>query len=526
MAYTRTPAEDTYSSPIVAAAYGIALRPNSKYIAGQPLTQDPGMVNLLPLDVEDGKQGEMYSCSRHAIQAVEVANSDLINRGCYVWEKSAGTVYYFCVCGTGVYTSTDAVTWTSVTTLATSATTPVRFTEYEDDTNTKKLILVDGIECWIFTDNTAGIKVTDVNFPSPHLPFPVFMDGYLFLVKAGTADIYNSNLNDPTTWTPGDFLSSELYPDDLQALVKDNNYILAIGLEGCEYFYDGANDTGSPLTRYEGGSLAFGTLYPNSVACNKHQVCFLAQNNDGEFVIKLVEDFKAKDANPTFIIPALNARLAAGATAAGVRGYFLRQSGHLFYVLAIQGDVSAPDPLNKVFALNLSNNKWTELRVGAAGDAPYPVYFTANANSANSVVYVSGHYGGTPFFGTVEETALAQDVFTNGAGTVGIYTEMRTSNQMFGTINLKTMSRLSLNVATGSSTTASSGAAVTLQVSWSDDDYATFSSPRDLVFSPSLNYPSIMQLGVFRQRAFKIVYTGTEFIRYNAIIVDINKGLR
>lgn len=532
MAYTSSPENQTYSTQPLPIATSIELRPDSLYIAGSALTQDGGMVNLIPTNAKTTKrkQGEaldVYAVTRQAITATEVVNSDLINRGSYVWEKSAGTIYYFSVNGTGVYSSTDGTTWALVNTLLTSATTPVRFTEFINDSNQKSMILVDGVEGYVYTSNAAGTKITDGDFPTPHVPFPIFMDGYLFLAKAGTGDIYNSNLNDPSAWTAGDFISSELYPDDIQALVKINNYILAIGLEGSEYFYDAANATASPLARYEGGSLAFGTKFPNAIATNKRQAVVIANNNDGEFCLKGIEDFKGEDIDPGFLTQVINSRLASGSiNAAGVRGYFLRQGGDLLYVINLQGDTSSPNLLNKTFALNMENGYWTELRAGASGTAPYPVYFIANSTTTQAATYVSGHYGGSPFFGTLKETALAQDTFTNGAGTVGIYTEVRTPNIDCDTQNLKAMSRFGVEVEVSNSPTATSGADVTMSVSWSDDDYATFSTARDLVFGAGLNFPFITQLGMFRRRAFKLVYTGTSFLRYKLLTMDINKGLQ
>jgi hypothetical protein len=81
-----------------------------------------------------------------------------------------------------------------------------------------------------------------------------------------------------------------------------------------------------------------------------------------------------------------------------------------------------------------------------------------------------------------------------------------------------------MTVADNSSTAATSGASVTLNVSWSDDDYATFSTPRELIYSNTLQFPFITQLGMFRQRAFKVTYAGTQFLCYKSITMDINKG--
>lgn len=538
MAYSSAPEKQTYDTKTLSASYNMDLRADSTYLSGTTTLQDAGMINLLPVmptKIKNPytKDDEIQAITREPVHAYQVVNSNLINRGSYVWEKSVGTTYYYCVCGTGVYTSTDGVTWALVTTLTTVATTPVRFTEFINGTNTKTLVLVDGVEGYVFSTNAAGTKITDVNFPSPHIPFPVYLDGYLFLAKSGTGDVYNSNLEDPTKWTAGDFLSSELYPDDIQALVKINNYLLVIGTQGCEYMYDAANPTGTPLARYDGGSLPFGTQFPNSIASNKNTVVMIANNNDGENTLTVIEDFKNKDINPSFLLSALNVRLSAASnptTAAAVRGYFFRQHGELYYGIAFQGDNAAPSLLNGSFVFSFSTGWWMEFRAGSTGGSPFPVYFTTLSQSGKNATYCSGHIGGFPFFGVMEEGAktpfsnTAEDYVVNGYAAQTIYTELRTPNLDFDTRNKKYMSRLGVQLTENTSSATTSGSTVTLNVSWSDDDYATYNTPVGLIFGATLDFPFITQLGSFRQRSFKLSYSGTLFLRYKSLEVDINKG--
>lgn len=528
MAYSAAPEKQTYSSDRIPAAYDLDLRPNSEYLDGTSWNQDAGMVNLLPKKV---KGDEIHAVTREPLHGYRVVASSLINRGCYLWEKSVGTVYYFSVNGTGVYTSTDGVTWALVTTLLTNATTPVRFTEFIDGSNQKSLVMVDGVEGYVFTSNAAGTKITDVDFPTPHIPFPVFLDGYLFLAKSGTGDIYNSNLENPSAWTAGDFISSELYPDDIQALVKVNNYLLAIGTQGSEFMYDAANPNGSPLARYDGGSLPFGTHFPNSIASNKNTVVLIANNNDGENTIKVIQDFKDKDID-TSVIPMLNMRLTAASnptTAAAVRGYFFRQFGQLFYCLAFQGDNTAPDLRNGTWCFSFETGWWSELRIGATGNSPFPVYFSTMSMSGRIANYVSGHVGGVPFVAMMEEGATssyahtAKDHILNGPASENIYVEIRTPNLDFGTRNIKYMSRFGVLLTDHTSTTSTTDG---LNVSWSDDDSQTYNTPRALYFGATYNFPFLTQLGAFRQRAFKVSYAGDAFLRFKSIEMDINKGMQ
>lgn len=223
MAYTSAPETQTYSSQRISLCHTIENTTTFGTNIGS--YTDAGMVNLIPIVQGSGEDKAEVPLTRPGLYGVSVTNTaNMDARGVYVWDKTSSLTYYYACCGNQIFTSTDGTTWTSVVTWTNSLTSPIGFTEFIDSTtNTKKLIVVDGREGYIFTDNTAGTKITDADFPSPHLPFPVFLDGYLFLAKADTGDIYNSDLNDPASWTAGNFISSELYPDDVQAIVKINN---------------------------------------------------------------------------------------------------------------------------------------------------------------------------------------------------------------------------------------------------------------------------------------------------------------
>ena len=79
-------------------------------------------------------------------------------------------------------------------------------------------------------------RVTDVDFPTPHQPFPLYLNGYLFLIKAGTGDIYNSDNDDPFGWS-NEFIQAEISSDLGLRLFKAKNYMIAVGYNSIEYFY-------------------------------------------------------------------------------------------------------------------------------------------------------------------------------------------------------------------------------------------------------------------------------------------------
>lgn len=521
MPFTNAPTNDTYSQQRVSLVQDLDLAPSAIQIESTT-----GMWNVLPFKGESsqGKE-EIIGETRDALNTVTVGSSGDICRGMYVWEKTIGTTYYFVVNTDGVnskvYTSTTglAASWTAVTTLPTNGTGVVRFTEFIDSTNTKKLVLVDGTDGYVFTSNAAGTRIVDADFPTPHVPFPVFMDGYLFLAKAGTGDIYNSDLNDPAVWTAGSFISSELYPDDIQALVKVNNYILAIGQYGSEYFYDAANATGSPLARIEGASLPFGTSFPNTIACNSSIVMLLANDRGGEANFKVIDGLKFGEIPAKTVMRVLNNGLQASSyTTTTFRGYFFRQNGCLFYGMCTKGASSALQQVPSV-AYSFETKLWVRTMVGGGTGYQYPVFFTSMATSTKTSNWVAGAAGSFVFFGYTDSNA-----FTDSPSGTGVIQQTLVTKQItFGTLNRKWMHRVGLVYwGIGGETTANTP----LVAWWPDYIQGSNSGRRTSPLSAAagdVGFPFITQLGSFRYISFNIQYS-TARARWMYLECDINKG--
>lgn len=545
MAYTPAPENQTYGTHRVPLASDFKLRPgnNMNYPIATAWGQDTGMINALPVKLK-GKE-ELGSVTRPGLRGVTINTTGVV-RGMYVWERSSVNIHYFIVVGTGVWTSNaDPIigggTWTQVDTLLTNATTPVRFTEFIDDTSTKKLILVDGVEGYVYTSNLPGTKITDVDFPTPHIPFPVFLNGRLYLAKSLTGDIYNSNLNDPAAWTAGDYISTEVYPDDIQALVKVENTILAIGFEGSEYFSDVGNATGTPLARQEGTALPFGTRFPNSIAYTKDTVVLLASTNEGQSSFKAIVGYQYKDIEATEVMTALTGRLEHPyndyATApSSCRGYFFKHGGLLYYVFhtdGVRGGAYQVPSVALCMVYSFDAKAWTEFQHGNDTTSrenrySFPAFMSGPNVSASAVTYVAGNIGAShqPFFAKmVDSTAKDIIVGYNSGNAINVYEEWRTDNLTFDTMNRKAGHRLGLDVEIGDSI----GADVTFNVQWNDYDYhylywttartVTINNP-----SGGTYFPFITQLGTFRRRAFRVYSNSGYVIRTRGMELDINKG--
>lgn len=532
MAFTKAPTQDTYSTHRLPVVYTLDFRQGAP-LGNWASRTDAGMVNLLPRKVDSET---FHAESRPPVIAEKVGNTTGANgvRGMYIWEKTAGSIYYYVVVDSNVYTASNVAsnTFTSVNTLATSSGT-VGFVEFIDSTNTKTLVLVDGTDGYVFTDNTAGTKIVDADFPTPHIPMPVFLNGRLYLAKSNTADIYNSDLDSPSTWTAGSFISSEVYPDDLTGIVKINNFLLAIGRKGSEYFYDAANATGSPLARQEGASLPFGTYYASSIASNANMLCMLTTSITGEVSLRVVEDFKHKEIECPWLSNMLQRVLAQGSSFAvnilsgrGLRGFFIRINGELLYCLRMPTTSVSLDSGAALFVYSFSSGVWTEFGYGsegrclnllaaASGDIATPAQYVAGVDTTNGFAYVGimgygylvGAYGDD--FGI--DWLDKPDVSAN------MLCQIRTKTTDFGTLNRKFMHRFAVAQTLNQSITP------TLSLTCSDGDFS-YTTTMDTSNLDDYDFPFVTQLGNFRRRSFKYNMSGDTYFRVKYFEVDINKG--
>ena len=479
MPYSKTPAIQTYETKRV----NFISNPQQR---GTNAAQDFRLLNMMVEVIKSpvGDQSKYFIKSRPGV-ATAFTTATGEGRGIYYWVIS-GTGYCMAVVGNKVYANGSAVL-----TLATS-TGSVGFTEFVSSTGTVSLVLLDGTDGYVFSNSTTSVKITDANFPTPHVPIPIFIDAYLFVAKQDSEDIYNSNLDDPMTWTAGDFISAEMYPDKIVALSKNNNYIYAVGSSSVEYMYDVANATGSPLGRHDSAVQQFGTAARDSVVQTEVEVIMIGETNNGGHTVWTIDGFKATEIG----IPAVkSALLADGANLANAQAFSVRVAGQKCYVICLT---------NRTLVYSFDTKMWHEW--STAGGA---FLCSHAADGPNGSAYMLDKTNGKIY--TMDET-----LFTDAGTAIDcVFTSAKLD---FDTINRKFMYRLSIIGDVPDST----GTDIAVSVQWSDDDYKTFSTARTLNFNADL--PKIDQLGQFRRRAFKLTYSLPHLLRLEGLEVDINKG--
>ncbi|MFZ2190090.1 MAG: packaged DNA stabilization protein [Candidatus Magasanikiibacteriota bacterium] len=484
MAFSKTPVNSTYETK------RINLVTNPQQRSGALQNKDARIVNMMPelFHSQSAEEKRFVLKSRPGLSSAYTVNTG-VARGIYYWLYS-GTGYVITVVGNAIY-----VNGTSLSTVTTT-TGEVGFTEFLNSSGVVSLVLLDGTKGYVFANpSTAPTEITDAQFPTPHVPHPIFLDGYLFVAKASTADVYNSNLDDPSLWTAGDFATAEMYPDKLVALSKNNNYLYAIGSNSVEYLYDAANATGSPLSRHDSAVQQFGTPAPGTVVATENEVILVGQTGNGGYTVWTIEGFKEKEISTPAIRGVLHAEGAALATSVA---YCVRVASQKLYILTLT---------SRTLVYSFETQIWTEWASGATSATAF--LGARAADGPNGMPYVL-KTGGTTVYKVDEAT------FTDG-GTV-FRCEVVTAKEDFDSINRKTMSRLAIVGDVPDST----GVDNDVSIEWSDDDYATWSTARTLSFN--FDFPVLRQLGTFRRRAFRIRYSLPHLFRIDGLEVDINKG--
>lgn len=490
MAFSKSPTFDTYSSERVSLFREIALRDGGN--AGK----DEDYLNTFIEIVKQSKAGDqrrfVVKRAGTTLQVASVVSENI--RGMYFWADQNKLLY--CVNNDMYVYNVNTASTTTLSNVFSTTSGVVDFCEFLYDSGTTKIIATDGsATSGIITIDSSNTVVTasDVDLPA-HNPNLVFLDGYLFIVETSTGKIFNSDNNDPLSWTVDAYIVAEQEADLTIKIAKVNNYLLAFGRNSVEYYWDAANAApDSPMQRNDSpikynGYIAGLAQYGNSLY-------YIGNDDHGQPDVFKLSDFKIENIGTPSISRYLN---QAGAVLSAWTGNIIGIQGHTFYV------VSAGS--SKTWAIDLDNGLVTRFayQSGNTFDLLYTIPVKSNTNvrtyfclnNSTSAIYKF-------------DESLYQD---NGVNFSCIIT---TENNDFGTVNRKFMGRLSLICDRP-------GDASDISVQYTDDDYQTYTAARTI--NMNLNLPAIRQLGEFRNRAFKFTYTDNYPMRLQDIEVDINKG--
>lgn len=539
MAYTKQPTQDTYTTkrfPFVGSH-------NARNSSG---SKDQRYVNCYPESIKnplnDGKR--IYLIKRPGLTTQINPGNASVGRGLFYWNgkvynvfgsklyanttelqtlgTSTGTVgfiaangttdYLFVCDGTDAYvvSTTDVVTkvnqtysaWTAAATLAVGArrVPTVANSLYYEVTAITTGITAGAEPTW---PTTIGLTVVDGGvtwtckgyyggFPSPHIPTPVFADGYVFLPQSGGDKIFNADFDNPQSWNPINYVSAEMYPDDLVGLARQNNQVVAFSTNSTEYFYDAANVNTSPLARNDGGAQQIGCASYNTMVSFEQSMIFVGQSELGGRAVWLTEAFQPKKISIEWVDDVLDSEAANISTA---NAFLIRVRGHQFYVLNLN---------SRTVVYDIDEKMWHEWSSNSSGN-----------HSVFQCTFACDYLGEPLLQHTSNGKIYKLDTRTYQDDGTDILVEAVTSLIDLDDNNRKTCHTFTLIC---DRTTTSSFATL----SYSDNDYGSWSAGRTLDLSTR---PFLQSLGMFRRRAFKVTYTDNFPFRVEALELYVNKHI-
>lgn len=497
MAFSKTPEQSTYRTvPIKFDAMPL-------YRSGDlTIQRDCNIVNLFYDRIsQENKTREVYLKKRPGMQdtAYNLSKADVGDnlRGFY-YDIASNQMYW--AVNDKVYSVSpdDAVTVRTVCTLNTS-TGDVGFCEFLRVSDSKRLVLIaDRLDLWVddFTTSTCT-EVVDADLPSPHVPVPVQLDGYVFLAAEDTGDLYNSENDDPTSWVPGDFITCEMSGDYITHVAQMRNYVVAFGTNSIEMFWDAANTEGTPLKRHDAGYKTVGFI---TGFCQIGDIIyFVGQDKNKLIGVYMLDGFKLLRISDEIVDRTLQPITASDNIKAPVNlgrsGYSISTDGHTFYVVVAD---------NTTWAYDIDEKLWYEWKnpvgTGLKIEASWPMLNGAQYVAINNREFVS-----------LMSPALYQDFDST-------YTCTYTTERFDGdSVNQKVCNKLSIRADTHRTSGTSN-----LTLTWSDDDWYSTKGTRSINLFTVI--PRTFQLGQFRTRSFRLSYRANYPLRIRGLELEINIG--
>ena len=311
-------------------------------------------------------------------------------------------------------------------------------------------LLKSGDGLWVFTGGVCT-KVVDPNYPALTVFGIAYLDG-TYYVMDGFGKVFGSALEDATTWPALNFIGADATLGLGAAITRHLNYIVAFYEHGTQFFYDAANPTGSPLSPVGNASWTTGAAVGSSVVEISDQTFWIGQTRQRGRTIETFNGLAKSIVSTPFIEKILN-RSQFTDVGGLVFSFGLKTDGHTFFVLTIT-DVGCTLVYD---AIMNEWHAWTSVTAGVESEFRYINYLAAHTvdllqeRSSGAIVQV------------------LPTVFQDTGNPIRCF--IRTKPYDFGTLRQKRYPSLSLIADTVQSTIA---------VSHSDDDYTTFSVPRDV----------------------------------------------
>jgi len=355
----------TVSAPLVAATQRrsrATLGGGTGYANAAPRGKGKQYINCYPYS----EGGEVYIRPRNGweIDTIVLSTGVTAVRGLFSWNVD-GSVYS--AIDSKVYKDTTA----NAATIVNGSASNVYFTSI--DTGTQYVVALTEDKMYTYDTAFTQVAVTDGDFPTNLVPGIVSLDGFIFVMD-NQGFIYNSNVNDPTAWNPEDFINAEYETDKGVAIHKLGNYVVALGSNTAQIFYNASLSPGSPLRPIKQATRNIGCYDANTVASAEDSMYWVAESDaPGSLGVVMLQGTTIKKISPPWVDAILDTYRAASGkglplSSTNQPAFCYRDRGQLLYVVST-GSSS--------ICYNAINGEWAEW-TAVTGGKSNPIQYSTN----------------------------------------------------------------------------------------------------------------------------------------------------
>ena len=374
------------------------------------------------------------------------------------------------------------------TTVSLSATVPGQQFQFCPFNEGRTMLLKNQTEMWVFSGSQV-FKVTDTGYPLATVQGLVALGSFAYVMQTDGL-IRNCNLDDPFHWPMLNAVAADYDADDGIVLLKYLNYVVALGEFSTQFFYDAGVSPGSPLLPYLSASMMIGCEDANSVQYIGPSVIWVSRTKQSWRQVLMLNGM-----TPQTVSTAGIEKLITNWNT--IYSWSVANGGHLFYVIC-SGDDDVP-----AMAYDFTTKEWYEW--SRADDATKPLRFVGSAPTEINSINLLLH----PTNGNVYGASV--DAYNDDG--VEFPVILITDKQDAGN---------NYNKFCGQITVIADQNPGTPGLSWTDDDYNTYCTPRTV--DMNTQRPDLYRNGKFRRRAFKYTQQDSNPMRLEALEIEVEQG--
>jgi len=327
------------------------------------------------------------------------------------------------------------------------------------------------------------------SYPGTTVSGAVFVDGY-YVVGTPQGLLYNSNVEDPTTWQAINYVGVVSDADPLVAIGRTINYIVTFGSHHMEFFYDAGTSPGSPFLPYQNAVIQFGAAAEDSLVQMDNTLIWMGTSRQKGFQV-----ISLSGQTPQIISNQYIERILNNCNPDYAYAFSIKTSGHSLYVLTLRD-------LGYTLVYDFAQNGWT--------------YWSTTENN------VEGYFRGQ-FYTKFNDMDLLQH---DSNGTV--YEFSPNTYEDYGN-PIAVLCRTPLvdggnNLRKFWSQAQIVGDKVDsfALLRYTSDDYQTFSAWQNVNLNTSKS--QVNRLGQGRRRAFDVLHSDNCALRLEYIEVEVEQG--